>query len=222
MRRYFGRRLARGLTKRQEDCLQGLLPQIRVDLATPVPARINELFPLAAQDVWLEIGFGAGEHLIAQAKARPETGFIGAEPFVKGVARLLTQIDDASLRNILIYGDDARDLLAWLAPACLGRVFLLFPDPWPKRRHLERRFLSEDTLGNLARVMRPGAELRFASDSGHYIQSARQVASHPAFRMAAEWPNAHERRPEGWPETRYERKAHAAGRRCAYMSFIRR
>ena len=201
-----------------------LLPR----LAVPVPAageRLDPaaLFGTAPAALWLEIGFGAGEHLAAQAAAHPEVAFLGAEVFVNGVASLLDHLRRRDLANVRIFADDVRLLLPALPAGSLDRVFLLFPDPWPKTRHAARRFVCRDTLDRLAVLMRPGAEFRIASDDPTYIAWALgQTLGHPAFawlaRQAADW----RRPPPDWVPTRYEAKALAAGRQPAYLRFRRR
>jgi tRNA (guanine-N7-)-methyltransferase len=172
--------------------------------------------------VWLEIGFGGGEHLCARARASPEIGFIGCEPFVNGVAKLLAVIDAEGLDNIRLWDADATVLLAQLPEACLDRVYLLFPDPWPKRRHRKRRFISEASLQALARTMRPGAELRFATDIDDYAgwALARAFRSrHFAWEAArlGDW-----REPwDGYCSTRYHAKALQTGRKPTYLTFRR-
>ena len=172
------------------------------------------------EDVWLEVGFGAGEHLLDQARSHPDVGLIGAEPYEAGVAKLLSKLAEAPPANILIHEGDARDIVSALPDASLGRVFILFPDPWPKTRHHKRRFVQVEMLDALARVMRPGAELRFASDDAGYLAwTLERLLAHLGFawtaRSAADW----KIRPAGWPETRYEAKAlHGPP---AYLCFVR-
>jgi tRNA (guanine-N7-)-methyltransferase len=180
------------------------------------------LFPFAPREIWLEIGFGGGEHLLAQAKAHPEIGFIGCEPFVNGMAKALAGIEEGRLDNIRLRAGDAGALIARLPAACLSRAFILYPDPWPKRRHNKRRLISEPMLGELARVARPGAELRFATDIDDYAGWAlRRFIASPDFvwraREADDWrlPWPH------WPGTRYEAKARREGRKPAYLTFAR-
>jgi len=178
--------------------------------------------PNALTDVWLEIGFGGGEHLAWQAEHHPEIGIIGAEPFVAGMAKLLSRIEGKNLRNIRLYAEDARDIVSALPDASLGRLFILFPDPWPKTRHHKRRLIQMELLEGFARVLRKGAELRLATDDASYLTYAlERLMAHPAFawnaQKAADWQN----RPADWPQTRYEAKAFAAGRRCTYLSFSR-
>ena len=173
-------------------------------------------------DLWLEIGFGGGEHLAAQAAANPGTGFIGCEPFINGVASLLAEIDRLGLTNIRIFDDDARLMLKALPDACLGRVFVLFADPWPKKRHHRRRFIAPDTLDQLARLMKDGAELRFASDHMGYVRWAlSRLTAHADFQWTAAGPADWRTRPADAVETRYEEKALQKGLSCVYLSFSR-
>ena len=159
-------------------------------------------------DVWLEIGFGAGEHLLWQARANPRIGLIGAEPYEGGVAKLLSKLAEAPQPNIRIHEGDARDIVEALPDACIGRVFILFPDPWPKTRHHKRRFVQSAMLDQLARVMKPGAELRFATDDGTYLVWAlERLVAHAAFAWTAERASDWTSRPADWPPTRYEAKA---------------
>ena len=175
------------------------------------------------RELWLEIGFGGGEHLAAQAAAHPDVAFIGAEVFVNGIASLVAHLHRASLSNVRIFPDDARLLLPALPAASLGRVFLLFPDPWPKARHAQRRFVCRANLDRLALLMRAGAELRIASDDPTYVEwTLRQTLGHPAFAWLARRPDDWRMPPAGWVPTRYETKAIAAGRRPAYLRFVRR
>lgn len=173
--------------------------------------------------VWLEIGFGGGEHLAAQAAAHPAIGLLGSEVFENGVTRLVSAIARENLGNIRIFADDARLLLAALPDRSIGRVFILFPDPWPKLRHHKRRLVAPATLDQLARVMTDGAELRLATDDPDYLAWMLEAATaHPEFawtaRRAGDWRD----RPHDWPPTRYEDKARAAGRRPSFLRFVRR
>jgi len=160
------------------------------------------------EEVWLEVGFGAGEHLYALAKENPGIGLIGAEPYEMGTAKLLAKLDQGPLANVRLYEGDGRDILESLPKASLGRFFLLFPDPWPKTRHHKRRFLQMDMLDRLAEVLKPGAELRFATDDKSYLPFAlERLMAHPAFQWIASGPADWKTRPPGWPPTRYETKA---------------
>ena len=203
-----------------------MLPGLAVRLPAGEPAGALDpraLFACPVEGVWLEIGFGAGDHLADQAQRHPVIGFIGAEPFVNGVAALVARTVAAGLRNVRVFQDDVRLLLAHVAGASLGRVFVLFPDPWPKMRHHKRRLISRDTLDLLAQVMADGAELRFASDHAEYAAWALACAvAHPAFLWTAERASDWRTRPQGSVETRYEAKARAAGRQPFFFTFRRR
>lgn len=228
-RRIYGRRLGRPLKQGREKALAEWLP--RLSVAVPAegtaPGSLDpaSLFETPIDEVWLEVGFGSGEHLLAQAASHPRVGIIGCEPFINGMAALLMEIvrEPARAANIRVLMDDARPLIAALPAASLSKVFVLFPDPWPKARHAKRRFISPENLDALARVMKPGAELRVASDDEGYISWTLEHAPvHPAFmplRTAAEW---RQRPAQGWPGTRYEAKARAQGRTPAFFAFRRR
>jgi tRNA (guanine-N7-)-methyltransferase len=220
--RSFGRRKGHKLSPRQSRLVHELLPRLQPDLSQPPPTPLASLFAAPVREVWLEIGFGAGEHLLWQARANPQAGLLGCEPYINGVAKVLAAVEDEGLRNIAVQPDDARDLLAWLPEASIARAFILFPDPWPKRRHRKRRFLREENIAALARVMRPGAELRFATDIGDYARTALLAFKREgSFVWTAERPADWRERPEDWPQTRYEAKAIAEGRACAYFRFRR-
>lgn len=221
-RRVYGRRRGRPLRQGQRQLTDSLLPRLAIDLSERGPLDPAEFFPARPAAVWLEIGFGAGEHLTAQAERHPDIGMIGCEVFENGVARLVAEIARRDLRNIRIYPDDARALLDVLAPASLGRVFILFPDPWPKQRHHKRRLVAPATLDRLAVLMMPGAELLLASDDRDYVAWMLEHASaHPAFRWLARRPADWRERPADWPPTRYEEKARAAERKPAFLRFVR-
>jgi tRNA (guanine-N7-)-methyltransferase len=215
--RSFGRRRGRKLSARQEHLLCEVLARVALDMSAA-----RELVA-GARDVWLEIGFGSGEHLLGRAAEHPDICFIGCEPFQDGVVKVLDAIETGGIRNIRVFSDDARDLLRALPPGSIGRAFVLFPDPWPKRRHVKRRLLNPRTLGLLANVMRPGAELRIATDIGDYatgiLVAAREEGS---FRWRVSGASSWRERPAGWIGTRYEEKAIAAGRRCYFLGFERR
>jgi len=197
----------------QRDLLASLLPELRIELPEHGGLDPQGLFPVPPAEFWLEIGFGAGEHLAAQAADHPDVGFLGAEVFENGVVKLLAEVQRRDLGNVRILVDDARLLLAALPDACLGRVFILFPDPWPKARHHKRRMVSPATLEQLARTMKDRAELRLATDDVGYLRAMLEVVPvHPAFTWEARGPGDWLRRPADWPATRYEAKAVAAGR----------
>ena len=175
-----------------------------------------------ASDLWLEIGFGGGEHLAARARAHRDIGFIGCEPFVNGIAKLLAVIERDDLRSIRIWDAEATELLDRLPSGAIAGAYLLYPDPWPKRRHRKRRFVSDENLQRLARVMTPGAELRFATDIDDYAGWAlARVLRSGVFRWTAERPDEWRQPWPGWPGTRYEAKALREGRRPVYLTFER-
>ncbi len=174
-------------------------------------------------EVWLEIGFGSGEHLLWQAEHHKDVGFIGCEPFLNGVGTLLGAIEDRGIETIRVHDGDAREVLDWLPDASIGRLFVLFPDPWPKKRQLKRRLISPETTAAFARVLGPGGELRFASDSGEYTaQTLFMVDRSGAFNWLAERAEDWRECPADWPETRYERKALEDRRKSSYLRFTKR
>jgi tRNA (guanine-N7-)-methyltransferase len=200
-------------SERQARLLKDVLPRVAFD-----PAQQGQDFA----ETWLEIGFGGGEHLLWQARNHPDITFIGCEPYEDGVIKVLDAIETERLTNVQVHMGDARDVLRALAPATITRAFILFPDPWPKRKHRKRRLISRPLLDLLASVMRPGAEFRFATDIGDYARSALEaLARESRFFWAAESPADWRQRPPDWPETRYEAKAAAAGRKRYYFRFLR-
>lgn len=207
-RKLFGRRKGPKLSAHQQHLVEKLLPELRLTLEPGLEPR--RYFSAPVGDVWLEVGFGAGEHLLWQAAHHPSVGMIGAEPYVSGVAKLLSKLDPLPQQGrgeIRIYPNDARDIIEALPDASLGRVFVLFPDPWPKTRHHKRRFIQTDTLDALARVMKKGAELRFASDDADYANwTLERSMAHPSFVWTAECARDWQTRPDDWPQTRYEAK----------------
>ena len=221
--RSYGRRKGKRLTARKEKLIADLLPELRPNLSRPAPRDVGALFGGAVQDVWLEVGFGGGEHLLWQARANPEIGMVGCEPFINGVASLLGGIDEHGIDNIRIHDGDARDLIAWLPQHSVARVFILFPDPWPKKRQTKRRLVSPELVHSLSQVLVRGGELRFASDDMNYVRVVlRTILKNEAFVWTARRADDWRERPADWPETRYERKALGAGRKPAYLSFRRR
>jgi tRNA (guanine-N7-)-methyltransferase len=217
----YGRRKGKKLRPRQAELLQEVLPRLALDAAQKV-ADLPGQFPQRPAQIWLEIGFGGGEHLVSQALAHPDIGFLGCEPFVNGVAKLLARVEAENLENLRIFQGNAAHLIMALPDRSLERIFLLYPDPWPKRRQRKRRFLSDAMLADLARVMHSGAELRFATDIDDYAGWVlARILRSPHFvwlaGSAADWQSAW----EGWTSTRYEAKALAAGRRPVYLTFVR-
>lgn len=219
---FFGRRKGHALKPRQAVLFDTLLPRLALDLTAPAPRDLRALFA-GVDEVRLESGFGGGEHLVVEAERHPRTGFIGIEPFINGMAKALAVIDQRGLTNIRLHHGDAVAVLAWLPEASLSRFDLLYPDPWPKRRHWKRRFIQPDTLRQIARVLRRSGDLRFVTDWPDYAAwTLRHLAAMPCFSWTAEraddW-----RRP--WPAftpTRYEAKAKRAGRSPCYLVFRRR
>ncbi len=221
-RMIYGRRRGRKLRAAQAGLMATLLPRLRFIVPESGGFHPGLLFP-GYRRIAIEIGFGAGEHLAAQAAAQAETGFIGVEIFETGVAKLLTAIAAQSLSNVRILIDDARLLLAALPEQCLDSAYILFPDPWPKLRHHKRRIVSPATLAQLARAMRDGGELRLATDDMDYLRAMLIDASQmPEWQWLARRPSDWRERPDDWPATRYEAKALATGRRPRFLRFIRR
>lgn len=221
-RNLYGRRHGKKLKPNQERLLAELLPRLAVPGVSPLenPDRVPLASPFSdGRPLWLEVGFGGGEHMVHQAMTHPEVGVIGCEPFVNGVAMALNRIDDAGVGNVRLHAGDARDLIELLPEGALARVFLLYPDPWPKARHVRRRFMNPENLALLARAMAPGAELRVATDIADYADHARAAGDEaPGFARVA---RDEARAWEGWPGTRYEAKALQAGRAPQYLTFER-
>jgi len=219
----YGRRRGRPLRATQRSAADALLPERAIELPESGLVDPRNLFPRRPEKVWLEIGFGGGEHLCAQATQYPDIGLIGCEVFENGIAKLLAEVARLGLGNVRIFAEDARVLLDRLPPAAIGRVFVLFPDPWPKRRHHKRRIVSRATLDRLADIMQDGAELRLATDDRDYLRAMLEsVLDHAAFAWTARGPRDWRERPPDWPPTRYETKARAAGRAPAFLTFLRR
>jgi len=220
--RSYGRRKGKPLSARKERLIADVLPRLRLKLKAPAPKRLQDLFPTPVKQVWVEIGFGSGEHLLFQTEHHKDVGFIGCEPFINGVASLLGAIEARGMATIRVHDGDARDVLAWLPDRAVARLFILFPDPWPKKRHLKRRLISRETVEQFARVLAQGGELRFASDSGDYTAHAlHAIGRSPQFTWLAEHPSDWRMRPADWPETRYERKALSEGRKPVYLRLRR-
>ena len=197
------------------------MPRLSIDIARPIDG-LSSIFPKPVSEVWLEIGFGGGEHLAAEARAFPAKGFIGCEVFLNGIAQALSRIEEQGIKNIRFYKGDARHFIGALPAASLDGVYLLYPDPWPKRRHWRRRFLSLEMLARLARVMKSSAELRFATDiDDNAGWTLLQILNSPHFTWRAESPEDWRRPWAGWGGTRYEAKALRQGRRPAYLTFVR-
>ena len=205
--RFYGRRSGKRLRRTALGLIETLLPRLAVTApgagGVLVPA---DLFPRPVEQVWLEVGFGGGEHVVAQARLHPEAGIIGCEPFRNGVASLLSHLNGSDIDNVRIFPEDVRQLFPAFPEGSLGRVFVLFPDPWPKKRHAERRFIGRDNLDSLARLMADGAELRVASDDPIYQEwAAEQLRAHPQLEEV-QVTSDRALLPPDWPPTRYEQK----------------
>jgi tRNA (guanine-N7-)-methyltransferase len=219
-RAFFGRRKGKKLRPHQARLIDTLLPRLALDLSQPSQAELRTLFPVPVDDVQLEIGFGGGEYLIAQARERPRTGFIGVEPFVNGMAKALTAIEGNGLQNVRLHFDDALNLVEWLQDKTLSRIDLIHPDPWPKRRHWKRRFVQDAMVARLARILRPHGEFRFVTDIADYAAWTLQRMLRSAdfewtAECAADWSQA-------WPgfmQTRYNAKAARDQRASCYLIF---
>lgn len=217
----YGRRKGKALRSRHSALIADVLPKLRVPLDAPLDP--HALFPDNMRELRLEIGFGGGERLADEAARQSDIGFFGCEPFVNGVAKLLAEIDDRGLKNIRLQPDDAGQLLDVLPEASLDAIYIFYPDPWPKRRHKERRFISDRTLVRLARVLKPGGQLRFATDIDDYAGwTLARILRSPDFVWPAisakDWLIPW----DGWVQTRYEAKARREGRPSAYLTFLRR
>ena len=219
---FFGRRKGKPLRDRQARNLAEVLPALAIDPTGPSPDDLRSLFAAEVNTLRLEIGFGGGEHLLHRVHEEPATGFIGIEPFVNSMAKLLGQVEGAEPDNLRLYDDDAVAVLDWLPAASLDQIDLLYPDPWPKRRHWKRRFVSQVNLDRFHRVLKPGGRFCFASDIDSYINwTLLHCRRHGGFswqaRTSADWLTPY----ENWPGTRYEAKARREGRSSAYLTFLK-
>ena len=219
--RVYGRRKGRPLRDNLERLIEERLPLYRFPLPQDGLLDPSSLWAKAPTEIWLEIGFGGGEHLSWQADQNPDVGLIGCEIFLNGVATAVRALEERKARNVRLWPEDVRPLLERLAPASLDRVFILFPDPWPKARHHKRRLVGDRTLDRLATLLRPGGELRLATDDEDYlVWMLDHLWRHRRdFRWTAEKASDWQRR--DWPETRYEAKARAAGRKSTFLSYRR-
>jgi tRNA (guanine-N7-)-methyltransferase len=216
---YYGRRSARRLTGSRIEVLKTALAKHELRL----PEADDAMLPAQPAPLWLEIGFGSGEHLLALAKAHPDTQFIGCEPFLNGVAALVRTLEADGVRNVRIFPEDARLLLARLPDSGVARCYVLFADPWPKARHNRRRIVNPETLEQFARVLAPGGALYLATDHPDLAAWYEEViAAHPAFEWHAASGEDAFAKPPDWPPTRYETKALIAGRRPRYYRVSRR
>ena len=219
---FYGRRKGHKIRPARQALVDTLLPRLSAALRQPETVDVEGLFDTPPRDLWMEIGFGAGEHLAHQASQFPNIGLIGVEPYVNGVAALLAAIKANSLNNIRLFDDDVRLLLPRLPDGCLGRLFILFSDPWPKARHNRRRVFTAENLIEFARILRSGAVLRFASDDMNYVRQALETVQKSSdFYWRPTGPSDWRDRPTDALETRYEVKARLHGRSPVYLTFIR-
>ena len=220
---FFGRRKGHKLRRGRAELIASILPRLALDVSAPAPADLRALFPVPVSRAALEIGFGSGENLAREAAADPATGIIGCEPFINGMARVLALIEENGIKNVRLHQGDALEVLDWLPASSIARIDLLYPDPWPKKRHRKRRFVSNDTVAHFARIVAHGGTFRFATDIADYAEwTLMHFLRSPEFewtaRQADDW-----RKP--WPEfggTRYEAKALKEGRSPCYLVFRRR
>jgi tRNA (guanine-N7-)-methyltransferase len=225
---FFGRRKAQKLKARKQGLVDSLLPRLVLDLSDKPPLELAQLFDQTEntdrkiKTFRMEIGFGGGEHLAKEAKLNQDVGFVGIEPFINGMAKMLGEIEDHNLGNVRLYDEDAALAMDWLPAESFSRVDLLYPDPWPKKKQLKRRFVSQPNLDRIARILKPGGEFRFASDIENYVNwTLLHCSKHPLFNWTAKcaddwhqpWPN--------WHRTRYEAKAIRESRMPAYLIFNR-
>ena len=223
-RNFYGRLRGKALKpaqKRYLEDLQDLSPGPVDWTANPIrtPLDLDALF--GGRPVWLEVGFGSGEHLVHQAERYPEVGLIGVEPYINGVATLLGKLQKSSARNVRVHAGDARDLMDVLPAESLSKAFLLYPDPWPKARHHRRRFVTEEHLAPLHRALKPGAEFRLATDIPDYVRQALEEVPKAGFAWLAEHPDDWRKPWDDWLSTRYEQKALREGRTRHYLTFRR-
>jgi tRNA (guanine-N7-)-methyltransferase len=222
-RGFFGRRKGHRLRPHQQGLIENLLPRLALDLGAKAPEHITGLFAAPVGDVRLEIGFGGGEYLVAQAAAHPRTGFIGCEPFINGMAKALAAIDARDLINIRLHLGDAIPVIDWLPARSLAGIDLVYPDPWPKRRHWKRRFVQERTIADMARILRPGGEFRFVSDIPDYVAwTLARFLRAPDFVWTADGADDWRRPWPGFVGTRYQAKTVREGRMPCYLVFRRK
>lgn len=217
---FFGRRKGHKLRNHQADLIANLLPRLVLDINQPSPPDLGSLFDRSVTAKRLEIGFGGGEHLIAEALAYPDVGFIGCEPYVNGMAKILTQIEEHNISNLRLFAGDAAELLAWAPQASFARIDLIHPDPWPKRRHWKRRFVQDATITAMSRVLTANGEFRFVSDIDDYCAwTLAHMAHSKDFSWTAERADDWRMPWAGYTMTRYGRKAEREGRQAAYLTF---
>jgi tRNA (guanine-N7-)-methyltransferase len=219
-RAFFGRRKGHKLRPHHARLIDTLLPRLAVDLEAPAPSDLRALFAVPVRQVRLEIGFGGGESMIAQAQAQPHHGFIGVEPFVNGMAKALAAIESADLTNIRLHFDDALKLMAWLPDNSLAGIDLIHPDPWPKRRHWKRRFVQDEIVAQLGRILQAGGEFRFVTDIADYTAwTLQRLLRSPQFEWTAQCADDWRTPWPGFHHTRYHAKAAREQRSSCFLSF---
>lgn len=227
---FYGRRKGKHLRVRQKAALDEVLPKLKLDLAGPAPDDIHDLWQHAELDgsqnarrfsaIRLEIGVGGGEHLLHRARENPDIAFIGIEPFVNSMAKLVYALETEPLSNIRLFDDDATQVLDWLPDGSIDQIDLLYPDPWPKKRHWKRRFVNEKNLTRFDRILKPGGRFCFASDIDSYVNwTLQHILAHQAFDWCSNGPESWRAPWHNWPSTRYEAKAFREGRIPAYLTF---
>ncbi len=236
--RFYGRRKGKKIKPSRELLLSSFLPKVRLpNIKGQENVKPADCFDIPVESVWLEVGFGGGEHIAQQSLSHPRTGFIGAEVFLNGITSLLTHLTGVERRadfdenlslaegrvdNVRIYDNDVRDILGSFQPASFDRIYVLFPDPWPKKRHSDRRFIGPKNLPVLSRLLKKGGELRIASDDMNYIRwSLEHLMKSTDFEWTAQTAEDWRRPPADWVGTRYEQKALAKGKKPVYLIFKR-
>ncbi|WP_208434970.1 tRNA (guanine(46)-N(7))-methyltransferase TrmB [Bartonella phoceensis] len=222
---FFGRRQGKRLRNNQLARIKMLLPTFNIDLNTPAPSDLTTLFPSKIREVRLEIGFGGGEHLLYEMEYFPKTGFIGIEPFINGMAKMLMSLEQHKQyqNQLRLYDDDATHLLDWLPSASLDGIDLFYPDPWPKKKHWKRRFINIKNLNRFARILKTGKKFRFTSDIDNYVNwTLYHCTQHNSFEWEAESSKDWKKPYSLWVSTRYEAKALREGRTPTYLTFIKK
>lgn len=219
-RRLYGRAQGPKLRSRPQRLLAELYPKIAVPRTEPID--VAQLFGRTPSQLWLEVGFGKGEHMAAHASMHPDVGYIGCEPYANGMAAGLGHVEDGNLQNVRLFQGDAFDVISRLPDASLDRLFVLHPDPWPKYRHAKRRFIHDGVMPTLLRKLKPGALFRIGTDHPIYLRWALMVMARTAgFHWLAESQSDWSVRPADWPETRYEQWALSEGRPVWYLQYRR-
>lgn len=228
-RKRWGRRKGRPLNKMRSESLDIILDKYGIDVEKVIQSKdilsVSEILDEACsgKEIWLEVGFGNGEHILTQAMRNPDVLFIGCEPFINGIAALAKDIVEQDVKNIRIWNDDAHFLIEKMPDDCISRAFVLFPDPWPKAKHAKRRFIRQETLGIFSRIMKSGAILRMATDVEDLAQwMLEQAREHPDFQWCKESQTDWNKPPEDWVQTRYQTKGFEAGRQSHYIFFERK